>query len=142
MAAHAYKPCVSMKGLRSATLSAAILLSACAGGDEYIVIGGARVPSTAGLLTVDADDDSSELELSMEFLPAPQTLSHKLTHYVAWILPRQGSPVRLGALHYVARERTARLSAKGWPDGVTRIRLEYINPGLKGNKSLIFTKGV
>ena len=102
-----------MRGLRFATLFATLVVSACAGGNDYVVIGGARVPSTAGLLTVDADEGSSELELTMEFLPAPQTLSHKLTHYVAWILPTQGDPVRLGALHYVARERTASLSAKG-----------------------------
>jgi hypothetical protein len=29
-----------------------------------------------------------------------------------------------------------------WPDGVTRIRLEFINPGLKGSNSVTFTKAV
>ena len=87
-------------------------LLGCAGGDEYILIGSARVPSTAGLLTVDADDDSSEIELTMEFLPPPQALSAKLTHYVAWILPPQGQAVRLGILSYVPRDRTATLTAE------------------------------
>jgi len=89
-----------------------VCLLGCAGGDDYIVIGSSRVPSTAGLLTVDTDDASSEIELSMEFLPPPQTLSPRLTRYVAWILPPQGSAIRLGALHYVARDRMGTLTAE------------------------------
>jgi len=37
-------------------------------------------------------------------------------------------------------EVTDRSLRRYWPGGVTRIRLEYVNPGLKGNKSFIFTK--
>ena len=97
------------------TLTAALLLCACAGGDDYVIIGSVRVPSTAGLLTVDTDEDSSELELTMEFLPPPQALSHRFTHYVAWVLPTQGHALRLGALQYVAHDRTASLVAKSIP---------------------------
>ena len=38
------------------------------------------------------------------------------------------------------REVTDRSLRRYWPDGVTRIRLEFIKPGLKGGQELVFTK--
>lgn len=38
-------------------------------------------------------------------------------------------------------EVTDRTLKRYWPDGVTRIKLKVINPVLKGNMSVIFTKG-
>jgi hypothetical protein len=37
------------------------------------------------------------------------------------------------------REVTDRSLRRYWPDGVTRIRMEFIKPGLKGNLDLVFT---
>lgn len=37
---------------------------------------------------------------------------------------------------------TDRSLRRYWPDGVTRIKLEFINPGLKGSNSVTFTKSV
>ena len=37
---------------------------------------------------------------------------------------------------------TDRTLKQYWPDGVTRIRLEFINPGLKGGQTVTFTPSV
>ncbi|HBC79374.1 MAG TPA: hypothetical protein DEO60_04175 [Bacteroidales bacterium] len=37
-------------------------------------------------------------------------------------------------------EVTDRSLKRYWPDGITRIRLKFINPGLKGNQTVTFTK--
>jgi hypothetical protein len=37
------------------------------------------------------------------------------------------------------REITDRSLRRYWPDGITRVRMEFINPGLKGEQQLIFT---
>jgi hypothetical protein len=34
---------------------------------------------------------------------------------------------------------TDRALKRYWPDGVTRIRLEFLNPGLKGGQAVTFT---
>ena len=34
---------------------------------------------------------------------------------------------------------TDRALKEYWPDGVTRFRMEFINPGLKGEQSVVFT---
>lgn len=38
-------------------------------------------------------------------------------------------------------EITDRTLRRYWPNGVTRVKLKVNNPGLKGNKSVVFTKG-
>ncbi len=37
-------------------------------------------------------------------------------------------------------EVTDRTLKRYWPEGVTRVRLKFIKPGLKGKQSVVFTK--
>ena len=37
-------------------------------------------------------------------------------------------------------EITDRSLKRYWPDGVTRIRLKFLNPGMKGDQKMTFTK--
>jgi len=39
-------------------------------------------------------------------------------------------------------EITDRSLKRYWPDGVTRVKLEFLNPGLKGSDTVTFTKSV
>ena len=39
-------------------------------------------------------------------------------------------------------EVTDRSLKRYWPDGVTRIKLKFINPGIKGGQTVTFTKAV
>jgi hypothetical protein len=39
-------------------------------------------------------------------------------------------------------EVTDRSLKRYWPNGVTRIKLQFIKPGIKGGQTVIFTKAV
>lgn len=94
-------------------LWAAVGALGCAGGTEYVVIGGANAPSVAGTLEVAASEQGSDVEVALSFASPPESLGAGLTQYVAWALPPSGPAQRIVTLAYAADERSATGSGSG-----------------------------
>lgn len=109
-----YKPTTAMETRRLFLFFAfalSLAISACAGGTQYILLGAAQAPSSAGQLTIDDSDQGSDVSISLQFLSPPRMVADKATEFVIWANLGQGIHKRLGTLTYDEATRTGTLSA-------------------------------
>lgn len=93
------------------TLAVAALLAACSGAGRYIVLGSPKVPSTSGVVEVEAlDGGSSLVSVHLEHLPPPSRLSEPFEAYVVWFEGDKDQAIRAGVLRYDPDSRTGDLS--------------------------------
>ena len=89
------------------------LVAGCAGGDSYVLIGGAEAASTAGTLEVEREAERTLLTIHLEFLPSPEQRQADLSTYVVWFITPQGKAIRGGKLVYEAAKREGHAELEG-----------------------------
>jgi len=69
-------------------------------GKEYRMVGSSSVPAATGTVKVDKDKDNgnTKLDIKVDHLAKPSSLSPPATTYVVWVRPRDGEAVKQGAL--------------------------------------------
>jgi len=100
----------------------ALLLAACGGSPDYLLIGTARAPSADG--TVQVDDiggDGGLVTVHMERLPPPRHLGEGNTAYMVWF-EATGKTIKAGELDYKVTTRTGDLM-KPCPFGTFKLKI-------------------
>jgi len=104
MCRHAWKPSMASVLL--------ILVTACGGSHEYIVVGTNRAPGADGTVQVEEIEGGNSLvTVSLSSLPPPGRLGDGMTAYVVWIEGDGQPPVKAGLLQYDEETRQGNMMA-------------------------------
>jgi len=69
-------------------------------GKEYRMAGNSSVPAATGTVKVDKDKDNgnTKLDIKVDHLAKPSSLSPPANSYIVWVRPRDGEAVKQGAI--------------------------------------------
>src|SRR4051812_32950125 len=69
-------------------------------GKEYRMAGNSSVPAATGTVKVEKDKDNgnTKLDIKVDHLAKPSSLSPPATSYIVWVRPRDGEATKQGAI--------------------------------------------
>jgi hypothetical protein len=69
-------------------------------GKEYRMTGSSSVPAATGTVKVEKDKDNgnTKLDIKVDHLAKPTSLSPPAANYIVWVRPRDGEAVKQGAI--------------------------------------------
>lgn len=69
-------------------------------GKEYRMTGSSSVPAAMGTVKVEKDKDNgnTKLDIKVDHLAKPSSLSPPANNYIVWVRPRDGEAVKQGAI--------------------------------------------
>lgn len=70
------------------------------GGKEYHLIANNAVPAASGTVKVERNKDNgnTKLDIKVDHLAQPSSLTPPASVYLVWVRPNRGQPIKLGAI--------------------------------------------